>query len=50
MTEDEGWPRGTTGDLTPGWAAVVTGTALVFILLVVAALCVAVLLVVRGVA
>ena len=50
MTEDEGWPRGTTGRLSPAHAAAVTCAALVLILLAVAAACVAMLLVLRAVA
>ncbi|WP_157437776.1 hypothetical protein [Actinoplanes subtropicus] len=48
MTEDEGWPRGTTGELASVRAAAVSGAALVLILLSAAAVCVALLLVLRA--
>ncbi len=50
MMDDEGWPRGTIGQLDPVRAALVTGAALAMIALVVVAACVAVLLMLRAVA
>jgi hypothetical protein len=50
VTEDEGWPRGTTGELSPVHAAVISGAALALIALVVAAGFVAALLIVQAIA
>ena len=48
MADDEGWPRGTTGQLAPAHAALVTGAAWILLALFVATGCVAGLLILRA--